>query len=101
MEKINRKIPQKVLTQIVTWCIVDIVPQNVTERGDMLDAVKIGKKLSDLRGNKSQEEVAKAVGISTSALSMYECGERIPRDIIKVRLAKYYKKSVQYIFFTD
>lgn len=66
-----------------------------------MDALKIGKRLSELRGNKSQEEVAKAVGISTSALSMYECGERIPRDDIKVSLAKYFKKSVQFIFFND
>lgn len=61
--------------------------------------MKIGKKLSNLRGDKSQEEVAKAVGISSSALSMYECGERIPRDVIKVKLASYYNQSVQAIFF--
>lgn len=64
-----------------------------------MDSVLIGKRLAELRGTKTQEEVAKAVGISTSALSMYECGERIPRDSIKIALAKYYKKSVQSIFF--
>ena len=53
----------------------------------------------ELRGNKSQDEVAKAIGISKSALSMYENGSRVPRDEIKVRLANYYKKSVQHIFF--
>ena len=66
-----------------------------------MDAILIGKRLAELRGEKTQEEVAKAVGISMSALSMYECGERIPRDIIKIRLAKYFKKSVQSIFFDD
>lgn len=66
-----------------------------------MDAVVIGKRLAELRGERTQEEVAKAVGISTSALSMYECGERIPRDIIKTRLAKYFKKSVQSIFFKE
>lgn len=60
---------------------------------------KIGERLIALRGNKSQSEVAKAVGISSSALSMYECGERIPRDSIKVKLADYYGKTVQSIFF--
>lgn len=64
-----------------------------------MDSVLIGKKLSELRGDKTQEEVAKAIGISASALSMYECGERIPRDSIKIAIAKYYKKSVQSIFF--
>ena len=59
----------------------------------------IANKLVKLRGNRSREEVAKAVNISTSALSMYENGSRIPRDEIKIKLAKYYGKSVQYIFF--
>lgn len=64
-----------------------------------MDAKKIGGLLAELRGDKTQEEVSKAVGISASTLSMYERGERIPRDEIKLRLAKYYKKSVQSIFF--
>ncbi|MCP1103561.1 putative transcriptional regulator [Aequitasia blattaphilus] len=59
----------------------------------------IAKKLIELRGNKSREEVAKALKISTSALAMYEQGERIPRDHIKARISKYYKRSVDFIFF--
>ena len=64
-----------------------------------MDSSVIGKRLVELRGEKTQDEVTKAVGISTSALSMYECGERIPRDTIKISLAQYFKKSVQTIFF--
>lgn len=45
-----------------------------------MDTTNIGSKLVKLRGNRTQEQVANAVGISVSALSMYECGERIPRD---------------------
>ena len=63
-----------------------------------MDANEIGNKLVELRGKRTQEQVANAVGISVSALSMYECGERIPRDPIKIKLAKYYKKSVQAFF---
>ncbi len=59
----------------------------------------IGKKLVKLRGEKTQAEVASHVGISTSALSMYENGERIPRDSIKIRIANYYKKPIYEIFF--
>jgi len=65
-----------------------------------MDAKKIGEKLAELRGERSQEEVAKAVGISVSALSMYEQGNRIPRDNIKIRLATYYETPVYAIFFT-
>lgn len=60
----------------------------------------MAEKLRKLRGTKSRQEVAKACGISTSALAMYEAGERVPRDDIKIKLAKYYNRSVNYIFFT-
>ena len=60
---------------------------------------KIAERLTQLRGYRSREEVAKAIGISVSAISMYENGERIPRDSIKIKLAAYFNKSVQEIFF--
>ena len=58
-----------------------------------------GDKLKALRGDRSADEVAKAVGISRSAVGMYESEERIPRDDIKVRLAEYFGTTVQAIFF--
>ena len=45
-----------------------------------MDKSVISERLVKLRGTKSQEEVARATGISPSALSMYENGERVPRD---------------------
>ena len=67
------------------------VPQNVTdERGDNLQPKIIGKRLLKLRGEQFQTEVA---------LSMYECGERVPRDSVKIKLAAYYNTTVQSIFF--
>lgn len=59
----------------------------------------IAKRLILLRGNRSREEVAKACGISISALAMYEQGERIPRDDIKIKIASYYSRTVDFIFF--
>lgn len=64
-----------------------------------MNQTEIAKKLVVLRGDKTQEQVAKAVGISVSALGMYERGARIPRDPIKIALADYYGESVQSIFF--
>lgn len=64
-----------------------------------MDAKRIAEKLIELRGEKSREEVSKAVEISVSALAMYEVGARVPRDEIKLRLAQFYGKSVQEIFF--
>ena len=60
---------------------------------------KVAERLQRLRGERSREEVAKAVGVSISAIAMYENGERIPRDGIKLKIAEYYQKSVQEIFF--
>lgn len=65
----------------------------------MLSAKEIGKRLYDLRGSLSREEVAKAIGVSVSAISMYENGERIPRDSVKIKIAEFYEKTVQEIFF--
>lgn len=64
-----------------------------------MDAEAIAKKLTDLRGNESRARVAKDLGISVSALAMYETGARIPRDEIKKKIAQYYGVSVEEIFF--
>ena len=61
----------------------------------------IGRRLVELRGIKTEDEVSKALGISRSALCMYETGERIPRDPIKIKIANYYNKTVQELFFDD
>ena len=67
--------------------------------GRDLNKRDIGRKLVALRGNKTQKEVASELKISISALAMYEQGNRIPRDEIKLKIAAYYGKSVQEIFF--
>lgn len=66
-----------------------------------MDTVAVGKRLTELRGDRSQERVARDNDLSLSAYIKYERGERIPRDNIKMRLAKYYQKTVQEIFFAD
>ena len=67
----------------------------------MKSAKEIGEDLIALRGNKSREEVASTVGISVSALQMYENGERRPRDEIKCALATYFRTTVGSLFFGD
>ena len=61
----------------------------------------IAKKLTALRGDRSSQEVANAVGISVSALWMYENGERVPRDEIKMKLAEHYNTTVEDLFFSE
>ena len=64
--------------------------------------VSIGTKLKALRAQKkeTQKQVADNIGITKSALAMYERDDRIPRDEVKVRIAKYYGETVQSIFYS-
>ncbi len=67
----------------------------------MYNAIEVGKRLRTLRGKSSIEKVAKAVDISPSALSMYENGERVPRDDIKIMLARFFNTTVGALFFGE
>ena len=60
-----------------------------------------GYILRELRLNKNatQEKIAADIGIKKSSWSMYERGERIPRDEVKVKIAHYFDKSVQELFY--
>lgn len=58
----------------------------------------IGKRLKEARGNIPRKEVCENVGISLSALMMYENDKRTPRDEIKVKLARYYGKGIEELF---
>ena len=64
-----------------------------------MDIDRIKKRLVELRGERSQAQVARDLGISDSAISAYEQGDRIPRDEVKIRIANYYGVSVESIFF--
>jgi transcriptional regulator with XRE-family HTH domain len=66
-----------------------------------MDREKIGARLREIRGSQSLKTVAHALKISPSAYSMYEQGERIPRDEIKKRIADYFGTTVQDLFYCD
>lgn len=66
-----------------------------------MDAKVIGRRLTELRGNKSRRKVSEETGISYSGLANYETGLRIPTDAHKIILAKYYGISVEDLFFAD
>ena len=55
--------------------------------------------LRELRGSHSQSEIANAIGITKSAWAMYERGERVPRDEVKVQIAKFFNRSVEELFY--
>lgn len=61
--------------------------------------MSVGERLRALRGERTQEEISKELGITKSFYAMYERGERTPRDEVKVRISKYYGVSVQELFY--
>lgn len=58
-----------------------------------------GERMKKLRGTRTQEEVARALGISFSSYSKYERNARVPRDNVKKKIAAYFKTTVAKIFF--
>lgn len=63
--------------------------------------MSVGQILKQLRGNRTQQQVADDIGVSVSAWAMYERDERRPRDEIKVKIAEYFSKPIQVIFFAQ
>lgn len=59
----------------------------------------IGEKLRQIRGDKSMVEVAEAIGVTYSSYIKYERNERKPRAEVMHRIAKYYGKTIDSIFF--
>ncbi len=68
----------------------------------MIDKVAVGAKLRSLRRAKKEtlEVTSKKLGITVSALAMYERGERVPRDEIKVKISRHYGEDIGNLFFT-
>ena len=60
--------------------------------------MSIAQRLILARGEIPRTEVAKAIGVSVSAISMYENGDRVPKDSVKIKLAEYYHTTVQELF---
>lgn len=69
----------------------------------MASAVVIGQRIKTLREkrNISRDSFCRAVGITPSSLSMYENGQRIPRDEVKVKIARVLHESIEALFFAD
>lgn len=63
------------------------------------ECMSVAENLKKARGDIPKKAVAKACGVSLSAMGMYESGARVPRDETKIKLAEYYGVSVQELFF--
>ena len=68
---------------------------------ETLDAVQIGNRIKGLRESRKETmmDLSRAIGTSESAIGMYESGQRVPRDEIKIRIAEHFTVPVESIFF--
>nr|UVY29824.1 MAG: helix-turn-helix domain protein [Bacteriophage sp.]UVY41364.1 MAG: helix-turn-helix domain protein [Bacteriophage sp.]UWD65999.1 MAG: helix-turn-helix domain protein [Bacteriophage sp.]UWI05504.1 MAG: helix-turn-helix domain protein [Bacteriophage sp.] len=67
---------------------------------NMIQKETTGMILRKLRGDRTQEEIAAILGITKSSWAMYERDERVPRDEVKIRIANFFGKTVQELFYT-
>lgn len=58
----------------------------------------IRQNLIDVRGTKTQLEVAKELGISQKYLSKIELGQRTPSATLLAKIAAYYDKPLHVLF---
>ena len=67
----------------------------------MPDRKVIGERIKKnrIRLDLTQEQLAEKVNVKTSAISMYETGERMPRDETKKRLATLFGMTIDELFF--
>lgn len=68
---------------------------------EQIDSVKIGSRLRKIRTERGEsvEALARSIGVSNSAIGMYEGGQRVPRDEIKIKIAEHFDLPVEQIFF--
>lgn len=59
----------------------------------------LGTRIKQLRKEKqlSQLDLARHLNISNTTLSQYESGKRIPGDEIKIKIAKFFNVSIDYL----
>lgn len=66
---------------------------------DSMDVMSIGDRLRYARGDRSQAEVAEAVGLTTMAISKLETDQMKPSYETMQKLARYFGLSVDRLFF--
>ena len=100
----NHFISRNVLTRKIGYDKINTIREESEEKKmeyAKLDAMQIGSRIKGLREKSGETmlDLSKSVGTSESAIGMYESGQRVPRDEIKIRIAEHFNVPVDAIFF--
>jgi putative transcriptional regulator len=60
----------------------------------MKNSLKVERAIKD----KTQDELAKIIGVSRQAINSIELGKYVPSTILALKLSRYFEKSVNDIF---
>lgn len=66
-----------------------------------MELKEVGARLRDLRGEESTQSLAKKLGITPQAIWMYENGERMPRDEVKIAYSEYFHVPIGQLFYGE
>jgi transcriptional regulator with XRE-family HTH domain len=64
----------------------------------VIDWKAVGRRIRELRGlDSKQSDIAKAIGVAQSHISAIEHGQREIGALILLRLAKHYRKNIEWL----
>jgi len=68
-------------------------------KGKNIDLFSIGKRIKDLRGEKTQTKFANSLDFSQKYISDLECGKRSPSFEVIVAISVVHKVSLDWLVF--
>ena len=69
------------------------------EVSDAMCAIDTRLKDARLEKGYTEEQLAELAGVTPDAIRVYEAGDRVPRDEIKVKLSDILERPIEYLFF--
>ncbi|UOE38872.1 MULTISPECIES: helix-turn-helix transcriptional regulator [Chryseobacterium] len=63
----------------------------------MKNTIKIERALKSI----TQEDLAKAIGVSRQTINAMEAGKYVPSTVLALKIAKYFTKKVEDIFVLE
>ena len=60
----------------------------------MKNSIRVERAIKDI----TQQELAKAIGVSRQTINSIEAGKYVPSTVLSLKIAKYFEKPLEAIF---